>query len=98
MSRFSLMRWLQPAVRQSRHGSRKRPASQLRSARLVPRLEALEDRTLPSTFTVMNLNDSGTGSLRAAVAAADAKPGSTIDFASGLHGTIKLISGASAGA
>jgi hypothetical protein len=38
----------------------------------VPRLEALEDRTLPSTFTVLNLADSGVGSLRQAVL--DANP------------------------
>jgi hypothetical protein len=37
----------------------------------VPRLEALEDRALPSTFTVRNLLDSGAGSLRAAVAEVD---------------------------
>jgi hypothetical protein len=30
-------------------------------------LEGLEDRTLPSTFTVMNTNDSGPGSLRQAI-------------------------------
>jgi hypothetical protein len=33
------------------------------------RLEALEDRTVPSTFTVTNLLDTGPGSLRAAVTA-----------------------------
>src|SRR5581483_8866598 len=50
----------------------------------TPRLgvEALDDRCLPSTFTVTNLLDSGTGSLRAAVAAANASPGAdAIDFA-----------------
>jgi hypothetical protein len=46
----------------------------------------LEDRTLPSTFTVLNLNDSGPGSLRAAIASGD----DTIAFANGLHGTITL--------
>jgi hypothetical protein len=61
---------------------------------VVPRCELLEDRTLPSTFTVMNLNDSGPGSLRAAVAAANANPGAdTIVFTPGLHGTIGLTSG-----
>ena len=54
-------------------------------------LEAFEDRTLLSTFTVANLNDSGTGSLRAAVAAASS--GDTIAFARGLRGTITLTSG-----
>jgi hypothetical protein len=33
----------------------------------VPRLDVLEDRTLPSTFTVTNLLDAGDGSLRQAV-------------------------------
>jgi hypothetical protein len=49
----------------------------------------LEDRTLPSAFTVMNLNDSGPGSLRAGVASGD----DTIGFAAGLHGNITLTSG-----
>src|SRR6516225_918155 len=36
------------------------------------RLEALEDRQLLSTFTVVNTNDSGTGSLRQAILGANA--------------------------
>src|SRR4051812_8520218 len=56
-----------------------------------PFLEVLEDRTLPSTLTVMNLADNGTGSLRAQVAAATS--GDTIDFTTGLTGTITLTSG-----
>jgi hypothetical protein len=60
----------------------------------VPGLEALEDRTVPSTFTVGNLADSGPGSLRQAILDANAQPGAdTIDFADGLHGTIALASG-----
>ncbi|HEY7425725.1 MAG TPA: hypothetical protein VH682_15960 [Gemmataceae bacterium] len=55
-----------------------------------PRLEVLEDRTLPSTFLVTNLNDSGDGSLRAAVQNADANPGSSINFDPSLQGTIPL--------
>src|SRR5438067_1633124 len=54
-----------------------------------PFLEALEDRTLPSTLTVLNLGDGGPGSLRAAVAAAN--PGDTIDFA--VSGTLTLTTG-----
>src|SRR5580765_6565975 len=61
---------------------------------LTPRLgvETLDDRCLPSTFTVTNLLDSGAGSLRAAVTSANANPGAdTIDFAT--TGTITLTSG-----
>src|SRR5262249_31116800 len=58
-----------------------------------PRLEALEDRSLPSTFTVLNLNDAGANSLRGAVALANATPGpDTIDFKPGLTGAIALTS------
>src|SRR2546421_5161814 len=60
----------------------------------VPRLMPLEDRTLPSTFTVLNLNDSGAGSLRQAVLLSNLSPGAdTINFAAGLTGTIALTSG-----
>src|SRR5262245_40252846 len=46
-----------------------------------PRLEALEDRSLPSTLTVVNLADQGPGSLRAAITAANAHPGAdTVAF------------------
>jgi hypothetical protein len=60
----------------------------------LPRLETLRDRIVPSTFTVSNLVDSGAGSLRQAVLDANAHPGpDAIDFAPGLHGTIRLTSG-----
>src|SRR5262245_48286455 len=62
--------------------------------RFVPRLELLEGRALPSTFTVLNLADSGEGSLRQAVLDANAQPGAdTTAFADGLNGTIPLTSG-----
>jgi hypothetical protein len=58
----------------------------------VPRLECLEDRSLPSTLTVINNLDSGPGSLRAALAGAPL--GATIAFAPGLSGkTITLTTG-----
>jgi hypothetical protein len=69
-------------------GRKARPASRVR-----PSVEALEDRTVPSTFTVTNLLDSGPGSLRAAVDAANTAPGAdVIKFAGGLKGTITLAS------
>src|SRR5262249_52650568 len=62
--------------------------------RFVPRLEALEGRALPSTFTVLNLEDSGPGSLRQAVLDANADPGpDVIDFAPGVTGIIVLNGG-----
>src|SRR5262245_49475967 len=65
-------------------------------ARSRPRLylEALEDRLAPATFTVLNLNDAGPGSLRQAVLDANstAVP-DLINFQSGLNGTITLTSG-----
>src|SRR6266851_10414559 len=38
-----------------------------KSRRRTLHLEQLEDRTVPSTFTVTNTNDSGAGSLRQAI-------------------------------
>jgi predicted outer membrane repeat protein len=62
-----------------------------RAWRFAPRLVPLEVRALLSTITVTNDNDSGDGSLRAAVAAAAS--GDTIDFARSAYGTITLTSG-----
>ena len=79
------------AARRSRGKPVCRPGSWRWS--FVPRLDVLEDRTLPSTLTVLNLNDSGTGSLRTAITTANAHPGDMIKFATRLHGTITLTSG-----
>src|SRR5262245_57889571 len=57
-------------------------------------VERLEDRTVPSTFTVGNLADSGPGSLRQAVLDANDNPGADlIRFASPVGGTLTLTSG-----
>jgi hypothetical protein len=62
--------------------------------RAALRCESLEARDVPATFTVSTLTDSGLGSLRAAVAAANATPGADrIAFVSGVRGTIVLSGG-----
>ena len=80
-----------------RHGTRlshRRPTPRRRSA--APRLEVMEDRTVLSTLTVMNINDSGPGSLRQAILDANSNGSTTntINFAPALAGqTITLTSG-----
>jgi hypothetical protein len=69
-----------------RRAARQSPATPRRP--VVPRLEVLEDRTVPSTLTVTNLADGGAGSLRGQLAAAAA--GDTIAFAPDLQGAIAL--------
>jgi hypothetical protein len=57
----------------------------------MPRIEVLEDRTLPSTLTVTSAADKGSGSLRDTIT--NAKSGDTILFAPSLNGqTITLTS------
>src|SRR5262245_62393436 len=56
---------------------------------LLPRLTALEDRTVLNTYTVTNLASSGLGSLQQAVLDANGHAGAdVIKFAGGLQGTI----------
>ena len=84
----NLRRFLQ---RRSQQGERSRHRSS--RFRYVPRTDALEGRTLLSTITVTNTNDSGSGSLRQALI--NAKDGATIQFSSKLDGhMITLTSGA----
>src|SRR5258708_29525646 len=56
-----------------------------------PRLESLETRLTPATFTVSSLADSGAGSLRAAITSVNADTtADEIDFS--VAGVIKLTS------
>ena len=72
-----------------RSSSPRRP----RRRRFAPRIDSLETRALLSTLVVTNDDDSGTGSLRQAIA--DAASGDTITFSHSLRGqTIMLTSGA----
>src|SRR5215468_4883251 len=94
MFRFSVFGWLKSGQQQSRGAPRQlRGNPAVPPRRTVLRLETLEDRIQPSTFTVMNLADSGPGSLRAAITSANTTPGAdVIQFAPGLKGTIPLAS------
>jgi hypothetical protein len=66
---------------------------QRNGARLALIVELLEDRTVPSTFSVLNLQDNGAGSLRQAMLDANANAGAdVIDF--DVAGTIHLTTGA----
>lgn len=83
-----VFRWLRHAFNFYSNAS----ASQRRRRRRQTSVESLEVRTLLSAFTVTNLNDSGSGSLRAAIASANGSVGAdTISFA--VTGTILLSSG-----
>jgi hypothetical protein len=96
MTFLSLLNWLKSLQRQLKVCPR-RPRRQERTvrARIVFRLEALEDRTVPSTLTVTSNLDTGIagdGSLRGEIAAASS--GDTINFAPSLAGqTITLTQG-----
>src|SRR4051794_31544600 len=79
----------QPSTARERRRAR---ISSRRRAAFRPALAALEDRQLLSTLAVLNNHDSGPGSLRAEIAAAQG--GETIRFSGKLAGqTITLTSG-----
>jgi hypothetical protein len=79
-------------ARRQRSGRVRTKGRPRRPARgLAPRIVPLEERALLSTLTVTNDADSGTGSLRAAIAAVNS--GDTIKFAPSAFGTITLTSG-----
>src|SRR5262245_8201733 len=97
MSFSTLLHWLGRGTQRGRGGrARQRSRRQPTRPRLAfrPRLDVLEDRTLPSVFLVTNPDDSGAGSLRAAITAANTNPGADrIVFAPTAYGTITLTSG-----
>src|SRR6266540_213772 len=76
----SWLRWLKGGLVHSRRGQHYRPSRRTVTPQrsFLPRLEVLEDRTVPSTFTVTTLADSGPGSLRAAITAANTNPGADV--------------------
>jgi hypothetical protein len=76
---MSFFSWLRTGT--STHAPRSGAPRRSTPPRFQPRLEALEDRTVPSTFVVSNTNDSGPGSLRQALLDSNATAGTnTIDF------------------
>jgi hypothetical protein len=85
--------WLNRLLKKSRPVSRT-ARQQFGRNRFVPNIEALGDRIVPSTFHVTTLADGGAGSLRAAVAQANAHAGAdAVVFDDGLTGTIALSGG-----
>jgi len=92
MSLFCSLRNWRAACQRSLGEAHARPRRSRARAHFRPRLEVLEDRRLPSTLTVLNIADSGPGSLRDTIAAADS--GDTITFDPSLNGqVINLTSG-----
>jgi len=84
--------WLKRLVRRDRGSRIRRHAPGPRRSLFVPGVEVLEGRSLPSVLVVTNAHDSGKGSLRDQIAAA--QDGDTIKFSAGLAGkTITLTSG-----
>src|SRR6516165_5838751 len=82
-----------PSTLRNFFGRNKRSRSSPKGS-FIPRLLQLEERALPSTFTVTNLNDQGAGSLRQAVQSANQNPGAdAIVFQPGITGVITLTSG-----
>src|SRR5262249_52156357 len=93
---FLLGTWLRAVQRNAApDASPRQGAKRTRPPRIVPRLEALEDRSVGSTLMATNNLDTGVagdGSLRGEIAAAQS--GDTLNFAGSLLGqTIRLTNG-----
>src|SRR5262249_29827519 len=76
--------WFRQLFARASGAARKAPA------RFQPRLEGLEDRTVPSTVTTFADGGAGSGSLRAAIIAANADTGTATDTISLASGTYAL--------
>jgi hypothetical protein len=85
---MTLSTWLH-----SLRAASRRAKSQERCLRQQLHLGVLEDRTVPSTFTVLNtLGDGSVGSLRWAISQANSHPGAdSIDFDSGVFSTPRTV-------
>lgn len=85
------MSWVNLLLNKWGFSQRKRRSKPRVALPFRPRAEWLEPRDLPATFSVLNLNDAGPGSFRAAIIGANTLPGpDTIDFQ--VAGTISLTS------
>src|SRR5262249_23631668 len=86
----SVRRWLQGASKSTRRGLFEAGPSRRPKPTCRPGLEVLEDRTVPTTFTVTNLANDGLGSLRQAIDDSNAvtSDADVIVFQPGLTGTI----------
>jgi hypothetical protein len=74
--------------RKTSNRQRRRRSTGSHDAALKLRVEGLEERTLLTTMSVLNTDDSGPGSLRQAIVDANAQAGAdVIQFAKGLSGT-----------
>lgn len=81
--------WFKKLLRWGKEQQPSRAASKWAKAAL--NMELLEDRTVPATFTVSNLNDTGLGSLREAIIDANTTTGAdTIKFQANMNGAIHL--------
>src|SRR5437588_760019 len=80
------------ATQRQRNLSRRRPRQPIPARSFRPRLEQLEERRVPATFTVRNTNDDGTDSLRQAILAANGNAGpDLIVFAIPASGTQTIL-------
>src|SRR5207244_10758882 len=85
----ALNKWL-PARRTRRTTRRTASPAKTKSARAGLRTERLEDRTMPATFAVTTLADSGVGSLRQAILDANGSAGAdTLQY--NVEGCIKYL-------